>query len=118
VPDEKALYRSDIVPTSYRATPWAEVQAGKSAAVWSPGPVGLLSCYWSKLKGARRVIAIDRCQSVCSAKSVIGCDIIDFSVQTNVVSAIYELEPQALCAIDATGFVALDDLVEKTHDQG
>lgn len=52
------------------------------------------------------MIAIDRVpERLALAKSVIGRDIIDFSVQTDVVSAIYELEPQGVdCAIDATGF--------------
>ena len=56
VPDEKALYLSDIMPTSYHATVCADVEKGKSVAVWGLGPIGLLSCKWSKLKGARRVI--------------------------------------------------------------
>ena len=65
-----------------------------------------LSCYWSKLKGARRVIAIDRVpERLALAKNVIGCDIIDFSVQTGIVSVIYELEPQGVdYAADASGF--------------
>jgi threonine dehydrogenase-like Zn-dependent dehydrogenase len=117
VPDEKALYLSDIVPTSYHATECAEVQEGKSVAVWGLGPVGLLSCYWSKLKGARRVIAIDRVpERLALAKSVIGCDIIDFSVKTDVVSAIYELEPEGVnCAIDATGFRYAKTILHKAE---
>lgn len=34
VPDEKALFLSDIIPTSYHATVCAEVEKGKSVAIW------------------------------------------------------------------------------------
>ena len=106
VPDEKALYLSDIIPTSYHSTVCADVKEGKSVAVWGLGPVGLFACKWSKLAGARRVIAIDNVpERLALAKNTIGCDIINFSEQTDVVKAIYELEPEGVdCAIDAAAF--------------
>ncbi|KAI9846729.1 MAG: hypothetical protein M1838_001158 [Thelocarpon superellum] len=106
VPDEKALFLSDIIPTSYHSTVCAEVGPGKSVAIWGLGPVGLYACKWSKLAGARRVIAIDSVpERLAMAKGKIGCDVIDFSQQTDVVKAIYELEPNGVdCAIDAAAF--------------
>ena len=105
VPNEKALYLSDIVPTSYHATVCAEVKKGKSVAIWGLGPVGLLACKWSKLEGARRVIAIDQVPERLALARDIGCDTIDFSGKKDVVSAIYELEPQGVdCCIDAAAF--------------
>ncbi|KAK5461133.1 hypothetical protein LTS15_003196 [Exophiala xenobiotica] len=105
VPNEKALYLSDIVPTSYHATVCAEVKKGKSVAVWGLGPVGLLSCKWSKLEGARRVIAIDQVPERLALARDMGCDTIDFSKEKDVVSAIYALEPQGVdCCIDAAAF--------------
>jgi len=105
VPNEKALYLSDIVPTSYHATVCADVQKGKSVAVWGLGPVGLLACKWSKLEGARRVIAIDQVPERLALAREMECDTIDFSQQKDVVSAIYELEPQGVdCCIDAAAF--------------
>ena len=106
VPDEKALYVSDIMPTSYHATVCADVENGKSVAVWGLGPIGLLSCKWSKLKGARRVIAIDHVpERLALAKNVIGCDIIDISQEKDVVGAIYKMELEGVnCAIDAAAF--------------
>jgi threonine dehydrogenase-like Zn-dependent dehydrogenase len=117
VPDEKALYLSDIIPTSYHSTVCADVKKGKSVAVWGLGPVGLLACKWSKLAGARRVIAIDRVpERLALAKDTIGCDIIDFSKQDDVVKAIYELEPEGVdCCIDATAFRYTKGLLQKTE---
>lgn len=102
VPDEKALYLSDIIPTSYHSTVCAEVQEGKSVAIWGLGPVGLHACKWSKLAGARRVITIDKVPERLALAKGIGCDTIDFSTQPDIVKAIYELEPDGVdSAIDA-----------------
>ncbi|KIW11003.1 hypothetical protein PV08_10302 [Exophiala spinifera] len=105
VPNEKALYLSDIVPTSYHATVCAEVSKGKSVAVWGLGPVGMLACKWSKLEGARRVIAIDQVPERLALARDLGCDTIDFSKVKDVVAEIYKLEPQGVnCCIDAAAF--------------
>jgi threonine dehydrogenase-like Zn-dependent dehydrogenase len=105
VPDEKALYLSDIVPTSYHAVQCADVQKGKSVAIWGLGPVGMLACKWSKLEGASRVIAIDQVPERLALARDMGYDTIDFSEQKDVVSAIYEFEPQGVdCCIDAAAF--------------
>lgn len=106
VPDEKALYLSDIVPTSFHSTICADVKSGKSVAVWGLGPVGLLACQWSKLAGARRVIGIDHVPArLALAKHKIGCDVINFDEVSDVVSEIYKLEPEGVdCAIDAAAF--------------
>lgn len=106
VPDEKALYLSDIIPTSYHSVVCAEVSKGKSVAIWGLGPIGLLACKWCKLAGARRVIAIDCVpERLEFAQNKLGCDVIDFSKENDVVGAIFKLEPDGVdCAIDAAGF--------------
>jgi threonine dehydrogenase-like Zn-dependent dehydrogenase len=59
MPDEKALFLSDILPTGYMAAEQAQIQKGDTVAVWGCGPVGLfcIQCAW--LLGAGRVIAMD-----------------------------------------------------------
>ncbi|KFA79683.1 hypothetical protein S40288_09070 [Stachybotrys chartarum IBT 40288] len=106
VPDEKALYLSDIVPTSYHATVCAEVKEGKSVAIWGMGPVGLFAAKWSKLAGAKRVIAIDNVpERLEMARDNIGCEIINFDQTKDVVKALYEKEPEGVnCCIDAAAF--------------
>ena len=117
VPDEKALYLSDIVPTSYHSVVCADVEKGKSVAVWGLGPIGLFACKWSQLAGARRVIAIDCVpERLAFAKDKLGCDVIDFSKQTDVVKAIYELEPEGVdCGIDAAAFRYAKGLLQKAE---
>ncbi|KAI9669545.1 MAG: hypothetical protein M1817_004664 [Caeruleum heppii] len=105
IPDEKALYLSDIIPTSYHSTVCADVKEGKSVAIWGLGPIGLYATKWSKLAGARRVIGIDNVKERLEIAKSFGADVIDFSEQTDVVKAIYELEPEGVdCAIDAAAF--------------
>jgi threonine dehydrogenase-like Zn-dependent dehydrogenase len=106
IPDEKALFLSDIIPTSYHSVQCAEVSKGKSVAIWGLGPIGLYACKWSKLAGARRVIAVDNVpERLAMAKEMIGCDIVNFSETKDVVAAIYELEPEGVdCCIDAAAF--------------
>jgi threonine dehydrogenase-like Zn-dependent dehydrogenase len=106
VPDEKALYLSDIIPTSYQAVLCAEVEKGNSIAIWGLGPIGLLAAQWSRHFGARRIIAIDNVpERLALAKDKFNCDVINFDEQKDVVSAIYGLEPQGVTnAIDAAAF--------------
>jgi threonine dehydrogenase-like Zn-dependent dehydrogenase len=106
VPDEKALYLSDILPTSYHAVICADVKEGKSVAIWGAGPIGLLAAKWSKLAKARRVIVIDNVpERLALARDTIGTDVINFDEHKDVVAAIYELEPEGVdCGIDAAAF--------------
>lgn len=105
VPDEKALYLSDVVPTSYHATLCAEVDKGKSVAIWGAGPIGLYCSKWSKLAGARRVIVIDHIKERLAVAKSFGCDIINFDETPKVEDEIYKLEPDGVdCGIDAAAF--------------
>ncbi|KAJ3412163.1 hypothetical protein HDV05_001138 [Chytridiales sp. JEL 0842] len=106
MPDEKALYLSDILPTSYHSVLSAEIDKGKTVAVWGLGPIGLLACRWSQIRGAKRVIGIDCVRERLQfAQKVLGCDVIDFKQAQDINAAIRELEPSGVdCCIDAAGF--------------
>jgi threonine dehydrogenase-like Zn-dependent dehydrogenase len=60
IPDEQALFLSDIFPTGYMAAEACDLQPGDTVAVWGCGPVGLFAIKSAYLLGAERVIAIDR----------------------------------------------------------
>src|ERR1700709_864130 len=51
---------SDIFPTGYHATEMAEVQPGESVVIYGAGPVGLMAAYSAQLKGASKVMVVDR----------------------------------------------------------
>ena len=60
MPDEQALFLSDIFPTGYMGAEMCGIQPGDVIAVWGAGPVGLFAMASAYLLGAERVIAIDR----------------------------------------------------------
>ncbi|WP_343753508.1 zinc-dependent alcohol dehydrogenase [Alkalibacterium iburiense] len=59
IPDEKVLFLSDVVPTAYWSVEHAGVKAGDTVIVLGSGPIGLLTQKFAKMKGAKRVIAVD-----------------------------------------------------------
>ena len=60
IPDEQALFLSDIFPTGYMAAENCAIESGDTVAVWGAGPVGQFAILSAWLLGAARVIAIDR----------------------------------------------------------
>ncbi|EHA28570.1 hypothetical protein CBS63078_8740 [Aspergillus niger] len=59
VPDEKALYLSDVLATSYHCVVDTGVTEGDVVAVWGAGPIGQMVASFSFSQGASRVILID-----------------------------------------------------------
>ncbi|KAH2165397.1 hypothetical protein KXW37_006505 [Aspergillus fumigatus] len=59
VPDEKGLYLSDVLGTSWNAVVDTGVKEGNTVAIWGAGPVGQMAAEYSFFHGAKRVILID-----------------------------------------------------------
>jgi threonine dehydrogenase-like Zn-dependent dehydrogenase len=59
VPDEKGLYLSDVLATSWNAVVDTGVQNGDVVAVWGAGPIGQMGAEFAFVEGAKRVILID-----------------------------------------------------------
>ncbi|KAL4799289.1 chaperonin 10-like protein [Aspergillus venezuelensis] len=59
VPDEKALYLSDVICTSWHAVVDTGVEKGDTVAVWGAGPIGQMAVEFAFYHGAKRVILID-----------------------------------------------------------
>lgn len=61
------------------------------------GPIGQCVIKWAKLRGASRVIGIDRIpERLKFAKEQSGAEVIDFSVDKNVSGKLLELVPGGL----------------------
>ncbi|KAJ3040706.1 hypothetical protein HDV00_010599 [Rhizophlyctis rosea] len=60
LPDKKALFLSDILPTGWHAAEMGEVGEGQTVAIWGCGPVGMLAAASSHYKKAGRIILIDQ----------------------------------------------------------
>lgn len=90
VPDERALYLTDIFPTGYMAAENAEIKQGDVVAVWGCGPVGQFAIRSAFMIGAERVLAIDRIPERLEMARAAGADTIHFD-EMNVLEALYEV---------------------------
>ena len=59
VPDEKGLYLSDVLATSWNCVVDTGVKDGDVVAIWGAGPIGQMCAEMSFTNGAKRVIMID-----------------------------------------------------------
>ena len=59
VPDEKALYLSDVLCTSWNCVVDTGVKEGDVVAIWGGGPIGQMCAQFAFINGASRVIVID-----------------------------------------------------------
>jgi threonine dehydrogenase-like Zn-dependent dehydrogenase len=59
VPDEKGLYLSDVLATSWNCVVDTGVKEGDVVAIWGAGPIGQMAAEMSFMNGAKRVIVID-----------------------------------------------------------
>ncbi len=58
--DDQVLFLSDVLPTAWMAAEMCDIRPGDTVAVWGAGPIGLYAVVSAYLRGAERVIAIDR----------------------------------------------------------
>lgn len=80
IPDEQALFLSDIFPTGYMAAENCGIEPGDTVAVWGAGPVGQFAIQSAWMLGAGRVIAIDRVQERLTMAAAFGkAETINFS---------------------------------------
>jgi threonine dehydrogenase-like Zn-dependent dehydrogenase len=59
VPDEKALFLSDVLATSYNAVKDTAVYPGDSVAIFGAGPIGQMAGIFALGEGAQKVIFVD-----------------------------------------------------------
>lgn len=80
VPDEKGLYLSDVVSTSWNCVVDTGVKEGDVVAIWGAGPIGQMCIDFSFMNGAKRVIVIDQNWRLDYCKSKYpNIETIDFS---------------------------------------
>jgi threonine dehydrogenase-like Zn-dependent dehydrogenase len=117
VPDEKALYLSDIVSTSYHACKRAHIKPGNTVGIWGLGPIGLLCAQWCKLMGAGRVIGIDNVHDRLKfARKRLGVETINFDQVGDVVKQVQDLVPGGLDrTIDCAAFRYAKGLLHKVE---
>ncbi|SDS44556.1 Alcohol dehydrogenase GroES-associated [Friedmanniella luteola] len=80
---------ADIFPTGYHATELAGVVPGDSVVIYGAGPVGLMAAYSATIKGAGKVMVVDRHPDRLRLAESIGAIAIDDS-KTDPVQAVLE----------------------------
>ena len=81
---------ADIFPTGYHATELAGVKPGDQTVIYGAGPVGCMAAYSAILKGASRVMVVDRQPDRLKKVEEIGAIPIDDSA-VDPVEAINEM---------------------------
>ncbi|WP_437984125.1 zinc-dependent alcohol dehydrogenase [Sorangium sp. So ce117] len=113
--DEQVLFTTDILPTGWTAIEWAELKGGETVAVFGCGPVGLatMKCAW--LRGAARVIGVDREEyRLKTAREVAKAETVNAD-KVDAVEAIRAMTGGrgADVCVDAVGMEAHRGLLEK-----
>ena len=76
MPDERFVYLSDVLPTSWQAVEYAGVPEGGSVAVFGLGPIGQMSARIARHKGFR-VIAVDLVPERLEMARRYGIEVVD-----------------------------------------
>jgi threonine dehydrogenase-like Zn-dependent dehydrogenase len=111
VPEMAALLLSDVLPTSWQAVKYADVEPGSTVVVYGLGPIGQMSSRIALHHGAGRVIGVDvvaeRLQ-MAARHGIEPLDATQFDSPGDVVSAIEQLTKGrgADSVIDAVGMDA------------
>ncbi|MGH3148309.1 MAG: alcohol dehydrogenase catalytic domain-containing protein, partial [Rubrobacter sp.] len=112
-PDERFLYLSDVLPTSWQAVAYADIPEGGTVGVWGLGPIGQMCARIALHSGAGRVIGVDNVAERLAMASKWGVQTVDFSAVENVRDIILDLtDGRGLdAAIDAVGMEASGSVV-------
>jgi threonine dehydrogenase-like Zn-dependent dehydrogenase len=107
-PDERFVYLSDVLPTSWQAVEYAGIPAGGTVAVFGLGPIGQMCCRIALYRGAPEVFGLDLVDERLELASRHGVHTLDIRTLEDVGDALRELTdgrgPDSV--IDAVGMEA------------
>jgi threonine dehydrogenase-like Zn-dependent dehydrogenase len=117
-PDDRFVYLSDVLPTSWQAVEYAAVPEGGSLAVYGLGPIGQMSSRIARHRGAR-VIAVDLVPERLELARRYDIETVDASEHGDVPAVIREMTGGrgTDSVIDAVGMEAHGDVVGKLAHQ-
>lgn len=91
VPDESAVYTTDMMSTGFSGAENANIPIGGTVAVFAQGPVGLMATVGSRLLGAGLVIAVETIARRKELAKHFGADVVIDFQEKDPVKAILEL---------------------------
>ena len=107
MPDERFLYLSDVLPTSWQAVEYADIPEGGSVGVFGLGPIGQMSSRIAEHRGAR-VIAVDLVPERIEMARRHGIEVLNLEEHGDIAAAMRDLTdgrgPDSV--IDAVGMEA------------
>jgi threonine dehydrogenase-like Zn-dependent dehydrogenase len=89
-PDDRFVYLSDVLPTSWQAVEWADVPDGGTVAVLGLGPIGQMCGRIARHRG-HRVIGIDRVPERLDLARAHGMEVVDESQADDLGDAVRQL---------------------------
>ena len=107
-PDDRFIYLSDVLPTSWQAVEYAAVPDGGTLAVLGLGPIGQMCARIGRHLGAARVIGVDRIPERLELARRHDVETLDMDAHDDVPGAIREMTEGrgADSVIDAVGMEA------------
>lgn len=91
LPDERFLFLSDVLTTSWQAAKYADVEPGSTVLVTGLGPIGQMSARIARHLGAERVIAVDGVPERLEMARRHGVEVLDMNEVDDVPAAVLEL---------------------------
>ncbi len=102
VPDEKAVYTTDMMSTGFMGAEHANIPLGGSVAIFAQGPVGLMATVGARLLGAGLVIVVETVPKRKELAKHFGADVVVDFREKDPVQAI----------LDLTGGEGVDSAIE------
>src|SRR5690242_17503693 len=89
-PDERYLFLSDVLTTSWQAAKFADVTPGDTVLVTGLGPIGQMCARIARHLGADRVIAIDNVPERLAMAGRHGVEVLNFDEIDDVTAAVLD----------------------------
>ena len=90
-PDERYLFLSDVLTTSWQAAKFADVQPGDTVLVTGLGPIGQMCARIARHLGAGRVIAVDNVSERIAMAGRHGIETLNFDDVDDIPAAVLEM---------------------------
>ena len=97
---------ADVFPTGYHATKLADVRPGETVVVFGAGPVGLMAALSAKIRGASKILVVDKVASRLKLAEDLGAIPIDFTATDPIEAVQEQTDGGADKGIDAVGYQA------------
>ncbi|HVT35438.1 MAG TPA: zinc-binding dehydrogenase, partial [Nevskiaceae bacterium] len=89
--DEQVLMCPDIMSTGFGGAESGQIRVGDTVAVFAQGPIGLCAMVGARLRGATRIIAVDRVPERLSMSRQLGADVVIDYTKVDAVQEIMRL---------------------------